>query len=471
MKTIRTVTRALLELRPDPKNARRHSERNIEAIKRSIEAFGQVPTIIFNRRTRRLIAGHGTVEAMKELGHKDAQVIELSLSAEKARALGLALNRIPELAEWDEEQLSALLDSLKNEGDELFEATGFTDADLAELTADVDHARHSLAERFLAPPFSVLDARQGYWQDRKRAWLSLGIRSEIGRGSEGDHTENGLTFSKSSQPAEAYSAKERIEKGLGRKITWQEFIEQRPELCRMPTDSVFDPVLSEIAYCWFSPARGLVLDPFAGGSVRGIVASYCGRKYLGFDLRQEQVKANQAQAREICNRPMPAWICDDALKIGKHRHAKSCDFIFSCPPYGDLEVYSRDRRDLSNMPFEEFAEKYSTIIGYACTSLRDDRFACFVVGDFRDRDGIYRNFPALTVEAFAKAGLRLYNDAVLVTATGSLPIRASAQFSKSRKLGKAHQNVLVFVKGDAKKAARAMGNVEAADMSHVSEQG
>jgi hypothetical protein len=40
----------------------------------------------------------------------------------------------------------------------------------------------SLAERFGVPPFSVLDARQGYWQDRKRAWLSLGIQSELGRG-------------------------------------------------------------------------------------------------------------------------------------------------------------------------------------------------------------------------------------------------------------------------------------------------
>ena len=44
----------------------------------------------------------------------------------------------------------------------------------------------TLAERFGVPPFSVLDARQGYWQDRKRAWLSLGIKSEIGRGG-GQH--------------------------------------------------------------------------------------------------------------------------------------------------------------------------------------------------------------------------------------------------------------------------------------------
>ena len=42
--------------------------------------------------------------------------------------------------------------------------------------------RLTLADRFLVPPFSVLDARQGYWQARKRLWLSLGIQSELGRG-------------------------------------------------------------------------------------------------------------------------------------------------------------------------------------------------------------------------------------------------------------------------------------------------
>src|SRR5271154_2766551 len=48
--------------------------------------------------------------------------------------------------------------------------------------------------------------------------------------------------------------------------------------------SVFDPVLCEIVYRWFCPYGGLVLDPFAGGSVRGIVASKCGRRYIGMDL-------------------------------------------------------------------------------------------------------------------------------------------------------------------------------------------
>ena len=50
------------------------------------------------------------------------------------------------------------------------------------LRAQEDNEHSTLVELFGAPPFSVLDARQGYWQERKRAWLALGIQSELGRG-------------------------------------------------------------------------------------------------------------------------------------------------------------------------------------------------------------------------------------------------------------------------------------------------
>lgn len=92
--------------------------------------------------------------------------------------------------------------------------------------------------------------------------------------------------------------------------------------------------------------------------------------------------------------------------------------------------------------------------------LKKDRFACFVVGEVRDKKGNYYNFVGDTVQAFKEAGVNYYNEAILITAVGSLPIRAGKQFSASRKLGKTHQNVLVFVKGDGKKAAQACGKVQ-----------
>jgi hypothetical protein len=225
--------------------------------------------------------------------------------------------------------------------------------------------------------------------------------------------------------------------------------------------SIFDPVLCELAYRWFCPPGGLVLDPFAGGSVRGIVAAKCGRRYIGVDLSERQVEANRAQADAICaGGEMPEWVVGDAGDLDFDECDFAADFVFSCPPYGDLEVYSDNPADLSTMAPEAFMAAYRKIIAAAVGKLKADRFACFVVGDYRDKRGFYRNFPGETVAAFTAAGAWLYNEAILVTAAGSLPIRAGKQFSSSRKLGKTHQNVLVFCKGDPRKATEACGPVE-----------
>ena len=271
-----------------------------------------------------------------------------------------------------------------------------------------------VAERFTLPPFTILDARSGDWQERKRAWASLGINSEVGR------TENMLRMSDTCS--------------LGEKDT-----------------SIFDPVVCELAYRWFCPAGGQVVDPFAGGSVRGIVAGALGRHYWGCDLRPEQIAANEAQADEIAPRVRPVWVCGDSMD--KLADAPAADFVFSCPPYGDLEKYSDDPRDLSAMDWHAFVAAYKRIILRAVGRMKPDTFACFVVGDFRDGRGFYRNFVSETIDGFEQAGARLYNEAILATMIGSASMRVTKQFESGRKLAKTHQNVLVFCKGDWKKAA------------------
>ncbi len=225
--------------------------------------------------------------------------------------------------------------------------------------------------------------------------------------------------------------------------------------------SIFDPVLCELTYRWFCPAAGTILDPFAGGSVRGIVASKLGFQYIGVELRHEQVAANMAQGIALCGVPVPRWVEGDSRQVLPHMaggdEPVAADLIFSCPPYADLEVYSDHPNDISNMPYAKFREAYGEIIAGACALLKPNRFACFVVGDARGKDGNYYGLPWHTVDAFERAGLRLYNESVLVTAIGSLPIRITKQFNSGRKLGKTHQNIFVFVKGDGKKAAQACG--------------
>ena len=349
----------------------------------------------------------------------------------------------------------------------------------------------ALAEQFRYPPFSVLNAREGWWQDRKRAWIRLGIESELGRGESllmeaEEVTSPGLNHYRdkhkkalaydlpdwanrgakkvspggSPRPAMDYSKNQRGD-GRGRPIddnsglTFGAFDVER--YATPPTGtSIFDPVICELIYSWFCPKTGLIHDPFAGGSVRGIVAAKMGRRYRGVDLRPEQIAANEAQVENICPDNPPEWFVGDSMGIRTILPEEQGDLLFSCPPYFDLEVYSDDPADISNMKWDKFLEVYRQIIKESLATLKNNRFACFVVGDMRDKKtGSFRNFPGETTRAFQDAGAALYNEAILVTAVGSLPIRASSQFPKSRKLGKTHQNILVFIKGDFKKAVEA----------------
>lgn len=226
--------------------------------------------------------------------------------------------------------------------------------------------------------------------------------------------------------------------------------------------SVFDPVLCEIVYRWFCPEGGTVLDPFAGGSVRGIVAGYLGHPYTGIDLRSDQVEANEKQRETIKPKIAPLWIVGNSENIATLAPGQY-DLVFSCPPYYDLEIYSDQPGDLSALgTYEEFIKVYRDIISKCCSMLKPNRFACFVIGDIRDKKGFYRGFVNDTINAFQDAGCILYNEAILVNVIGSLPIRITKQF-EYRKLGKCHQNVLVFYKGDPKKIKEEFGSVNIPD--------
>jgi DNA modification methylase len=295
-----------------------------------------------------------------------------------------------------------------------------------------------VASKFIVAPLSTLDARKGEWLDRKRAWRSLGIQGELGRGSE-------LLGKESTKSCYGKSAK---------LDSYGNLIYEDSVGCT----SVFDPVVCELAYSWFTAPNMQILDPFAGGSVRGIVAGMLGRKYQGHELRTEQVAANLAQCAEIAPQAQIAYVTGDSAKT--LQDAPECDFVFSCPPYGDLEVYSDAPDDLSAMDHAKFLTAYRDIIAQACGKLRENRFACFVVGDFRDKKGNYRNFVSDTIQAFLDCGMNYYNEAILIVPDGSACMRITRQFEAGRKFAKTHQNILVFVKGDGKKATEAIRNYE-----------
>ena len=221
--------------------------------------------------------------------------------------------------------------------------------------------------------------------------------------------------------------------------------------------SIFDPVLCEVIYNWFCKTGGIVFDPFAGGSVRGIVAEMLGRKYIGIDLSEKQIDANRINGDKL--KVYPAWFCDDSKNADKYIPDDSADLVFSCPPYHNLEKYSEHSLDLSNMNYSDFIEAYSEIINISCRKLKQNSFAVFVVGDIRDSKGAYRDFISDTKRIFKECGLYLYNEIILLNQYGTAPMRAGKPFSTSRKITKVHQNILVFYKGNISLNSNTFENV------------
>lgn len=212
--------------------------------------------------------------------------------------------------------------------------------------------------------------------------------------------------------------------------------------------SIFDPVLCEVVYNWFCPINGTVFDPFAGGSVRGVIAEMLNRHYIGIDLSEKQIDENRQEADRL--KVYPAWYCDDSKNADKYIDDETADLIFSCPPYHNLEQYSSHPLDLSNMNYTDFITAYTDIIQTACRKLKNDRFAVFVVGDIRDTKGFYRGLTDETRRIFKGTGLHLYNESILLEQFATAVMRCGKIFEAGRKLTKVYQNVLIFYKGNPK---------------------
>lgn len=187
----------LASLVPYARNARTHSDEQVAQLAHSIQQWGWTVPVLVDEGGG-IIAGHGRVLAAAQLGLADIPVMTArGWSEDKKRAYVIADNKLAANGGWDDALLRAELTDLQGLG---FGADllGFTAADLsallgpatpddadagaaAEADAPANPAGNMLA-KFGVPPFTTFNAREGWWQDRKRAWLAIGIQSELGRG-------------------------------------------------------------------------------------------------------------------------------------------------------------------------------------------------------------------------------------------------------------------------------------------------
>ena len=295
-----------------------------------------------------------------------------------------------------------------------------------------------LKDKYGWPPFSVFNTISFDWQRRKDEWEALFKDSTVGRDVKRFNATPTNTFS--ARGADAKQAE---------------------------SISEFDPYLAELMYRWFSREGDTILDPFAGGCVRGVVASVLGRKYNGIDLNRSQVEANIIQFNELQDR-YTNLAGDASWYFGDSDIALGClsdaDMIFTCPPYYNLEQYTNDPNDLSRQPsYADFLHKYASILYKATQHLKNNSFFVIVVSEVREEPrGIAKsNFVGLVPDTISilrdKCSLHYYNEIIIMNNIGSLPIRAPKYFDQSRKIGRMHQNCLVFYKGDLSKIEEKFG--------------
>ena len=321
-------------------------------------------------------------------------------------------------------------------------------------------ANASLNDRFVVPPFSILDTRKGYWQARKKMWREL-------IGDMGESRNDTLLHSPEVKYKDLYqrTRKHREELGLSFKEYLEKYVpndvlEKEAQNVVLSGVSLFDPVLTEIIAKWFTPRKeSKIFDCFAGDTYKGLVFAMCGHSFRGIELRKEQVDINN---RIIEGRELDIeYICDDGQNVGKHIDADSQDLLFSCPPYFDLEHYSDLENDASNQKsYNDFIQILHNAFTAAIGCLKENRFAVIVVGDVRDkRTGFYYDFCGDIKRIFKEGGMSLYNELILVETAASTAMRAG-RYMESRKVAKMHQNILIFYKGNPKDIKKYFPKIE-----------
>jgi len=171
------------QLLANPANWRIHPKSQQDALNGVLNEVGWVQNVIVNRKTGHLIDGHLRVALALRKHEQKIPVVYVDLSPQEEALVLASLDPLAAMAVTDKEKLDELMKDIQTEDEvvlkmlkEIVEKEGLLLGEVEKQTSG------NLSDRFGVPPFSVLNAREGWWQDRKAAWIALGIKSELGRG-------------------------------------------------------------------------------------------------------------------------------------------------------------------------------------------------------------------------------------------------------------------------------------------------
>jgi hypothetical protein len=250
----------------------------------------------------------------------------------------------------------------------------------------------------------------------------------------------------------------RVDELIRRRVRdWRRLTEEtghtgaRNETFREDHDSVYTgshsvfpaPLVEWVFLRYGGPAGGRVLDAFAGGPPRALVASIMGYEYHGFEIRQEQIDENLAIIKRLSLDKVNYHLSDGRFLDGDDTLG-TFDIALTCPPYFDLERYSDHPLDLSNFgSYEEFNAGMMFCARSHRRLMKPGAFVCIVVGPFRDKTGELVDFRAHTVDNFREAGFIFWQEVILSKNFGSAAKRSTNSW-KGLKLVPIHEFLLVF---------------------------
>lgn len=440
------------QLKGLPANPRLIRDRNFRLLKQSIEENPEMTAyrelLVFpltDSGKYIIIGGNMRYQAMKELGIKEApcKVVDSNATIDQLKAYTIKDNN--PYGEWDYDKIANEwnIEDLEKWGFEVPDKLTQEEIEEEEKQRQEEKLIHDLRKEWVVPPMSVFDSRNGEWQERKKIWRTLCDNKTIG-----ESREQTLYKSPEMRYPQLYARSQAEREKLG--ISFREYIEKyatpedlEKEAGTATGTSLFDPVLAEVIYKWFCPKKGKIIDPFGGEPTKGIVAGVLGFNYTAVEFRPEQVETNNKVCKKFDN---VRYFHGDSNNIDEIVKESDFDLCFTSPPYYDLEVYSKE--DMSALgSYEEFMEQYKNIFTKTVEKLKPNSFVAVKVGEIRDKKtGVYRNFVGDNVNIFKEIGLNYWNEIILVQPVGTAALRAQNTMETSRKTMHVHQNILVFKK-------------------------
>jgi len=176
--------------------------------------------------------------------------------------------------------------------------------------------------------------------------------------------------------------------------------------------SSFNPTVANVIIRKFCKTGDLILDPFCGGFTKGYYAIQNGCRYKGFDVNKETILENISLAESHhFDRDKIGYFNLDGCVL-KEISDSSSDFIFTCPPYWNLEDYGDQESQLCRLSYDEFFERIDVAFQNFYRVLKPDKYCVIVVGDKREK-GLLVPLHKDFIHAAQKSGFGLYDHIIL----------------------------------------------------------